>query len=542
MTAWKSVRFPTLLPWCPMPSFLTFDRIAANRPDGTPLFSELTLALGRERIGLVGRNGSGKSTLLTIAAGLRAPDHGAVTRHGRIGLLRQILPDAGQVADALGVAPALAAMARLEAGEGTADDAAEAQWDLPERLEQALADVGLPGLGLERDVASLSGGERTRLGLAALLLDAPDVLLLDEPTNNLDVEGRAAIHALLARWPGGALVVSHDRSLLEDMDRIVALSPVGVMVHGGGWSSFAAARDAARERAGEELDRARRAVGQQAQAAQRQAEKQARRDKAGRAVKARGDQPRILLGKRQERAENTAASGRALAEQQAQEAQGALDAARRQVEVVTPLTIALPPSGLPAGRTVLALHDVVVAHAGQPLFKPVSFTITGPERVALRGPNGSGKTSLLRVVAGLAEPASGGVQRVEGAVAMLDQHVSLFDPDLSLLDNIRSYHPEMTEHDAYAVLARFAFRNREALRLTGTLSGGERLRAGLAIVFSGPKPPQLLVLDEPTNHLDLESLEELERALIGYDGALLVVSHDDAFLETIGVGRHITLC
>jgi ATPase subunit of ABC transporter with duplicated ATPase domains len=524
-----------------MPAFLTFDRISASRPDGTPLFSDLTLALGSERVGLVGRNGSGKSTLLAIATGLREPEAGSVARHGAVGLLRQIPPAAGTVGRALGVEAALQAMARLEAGEGTAEDAVLAEWDLPDRLEQALADVGLPGLGMERDVATLSGGERTRLGLAALLLAAPDVLLLDEPTNNLDREGCQAIQALLQGWRGGALVVSHDRALLEAMDRIVELSPVGVTVHGGGWSSFVAARDAARERAAEDLERARRSMGQQAQAAQRQAEKQARRDKAGRATKARGDLPRILLGKMQERAETTAAGNRVLAERQAQEARDRLDAARRQVEVVTPLTIALPPSGLPTNRTVLALRDVVVAPAGRHLAGPLSFAITGPERVALRGPNGSGKTSLLRIAAGEAEPASGTVQRADGAIVMLDQHVSLLNPELSLVENMRVYHPEMTVHQAHEALARFAFRNREAQRAAGTLSGGERLRAGLAMVFSGPRVPQLLILDEPTNHLDLDAVEELERALKGFDGALLMVSHDDAFLEAIGIEREIAL-
>ncbi|AZI34618.1 putative ABC transporter ATP-binding protein [Caenibius tardaugens NBRC 16725] len=524
-----------------MPAFLTFDRIAATRPDGTPLFSGLTLALGRERVGLVGRNGSGKSTLLAIAAGLREPANGTVTREGGIGLLEQVQPEQGTVARALGVGPVLQAMARLEAGHGTAEDAAIAEWDLPDRLALALEEVGLPGLGLDRDVASLSGGERTRLGLAAVLLKQPDVLLLDEPTNNLDQAGREAIRALLQRWHGGALVVSHDRALLDDMDRIVALSPVGVTVHGGGWTSFVAARDAARALAEGELDQAKRSAGQQARSAQKQAEKQARRDKAGRATKARGDLPRILLGKMQQQAEATAAGNRVLAEKQAQEVRERLDAARQQVEVVTPLTITLPPSHLPANRTVLALEQVMVAHDGRHVAGPVSLTITGPERVALRGANGSGKTSLLRVAMGTVEPAGGVVRRAEGGIAMLDQHVSLLVSNRTLVENIRDYHPEISEQQAYEILARFAFRNREAQRLAGTLSGGERLRAGLAMVFSGPHVPQVLVLDEPTNHLDVDAIEELEHALAGYDGALIVVSHDRNFLSAIGIDREIVL-
>jgi len=190
----------------PAPALLTLDRIAAARPDGPALFSDLTLAVGRERIGLVGRNGCGKSTLLAIVAGDAQPKAGHIHRAGRIAMLRQIPVDATSVAEALGVAPALACLDRIDAGAGTVLDAAEADWTLRERLVQGLDDVGLGHIALDRDPGSLSGGERVRLALAAMLLEQPELLLLDEPTNNLDSEGRAAVAGLLARWPGGALV------------------------------------------------------------------------------------------------------------------------------------------------------------------------------------------------------------------------------------------------------------------------------------------------------------------------------------------------
>ncbi|MCB5424860.1 ABC-F family ATP-binding cassette domain-containing protein [Altererythrobacter sp. CC-YST694] len=524
-----------------MPAFLTFDRISAARPDGGLLFSDLSLAIGREAVGLVGRNGSGKSTLLAIAAGLAAPLSGDVTPTGRVGFLRQIQPDAGAIACALGVEAPLAAMARLEAGEGTAQDAALAEWDLPERLDAVLSGIGLAGLDLARDVAGLSGGERTRLAIAALLLDAPDLLLLDEPTNNLDREGREAVLALLRGWQGGALVASHDRELLEEMDQIVALSPVGITLHGGGWGDFVEARDAARVRAETELDCARRTQRQQVQRARQREEAQARRDRAGRARSERGGEPKILLGALKRRAEASAGALDALAERQSEEARALVEQARSRVEVITPLSIDLPPSGLSAGRRLLALRDVVLEVDGKPILGPVSFEITGPERVALSGPNGSGKTSLLRIVLGEIEPTLGEVFRAPGAIAMLDQHAALLDPGASLIEAMMARHPGMTRHDAHAALARFAFRNREAERIAGTLSGGERLRAALALVCSGNQVPQLLVLDEPTNHLDLEAVEELERALQAYDGAMLVVSHDPAFLSAIGIGREIVL-
>ncbi|WP_284278917.1 ATP-binding cassette domain-containing protein, partial [Sphingobium jiangsuense] len=155
--------------------------------------------------------------------------------------------------------------------------------------------------------------------------------------------------------------------------------------------------------------------------------------------------------------------------------------------------------------------------------------------------NGSGKSTLLRIDMGEEEPSAGTVERADGALAMLDQHVGLLDPAIDLVANMQARHPGMTREAAHAVLARFAFRNRDALRPAATLSGGERLRAGLALATGGPVPPQMLLLDEPTNHLDMEAIAMLEQALAGWDGALLLVSHDRRFLDAVGYDREIRL-
>jgi ATPase subunit of ABC transporter with duplicated ATPase domains len=523
-----------------MSALLTIDSLSAATPDGTPLFKDLTLSLGREVVGLVGRNGSGKSTLLAILAGEHEPAAGTIARPARrIAKLRQIQPSAGTVAEALGIADDLARLHRLEAGEGSIEDVGLADWALEERLAEALARVRLDGLALGRPIAPLSGGERTRLGLVAMLLGEPQVLLLDEPTNNLDAEGRQAVADLLRDWRGAALVASHDRELLEQVHRIVELSPLGAQSFGGGWSAFAAAREARRERAETELDRAERGLRQQALAVQRQTERKARRDKAGRAFAASGSAPRILLGAQAERAQNSGGRDSRLAEQLTEEADTALQDARRQVEVVTPLRIELPASGLPANRTLLRFDEVLLEHQGRRLFGPLSFTVTGPQRLLVSGANGSGKTSLLRLARGLAAPTSGRIARAEGVIAMLDQHAELLDAELDLVANMRQRHPTLTAREAHEVLARFAFRNRDALRPAATLSGGEALRAGLALVTGGPVPPQLLILDEPTNHLDIAAIEMLEAALAEWDGALLLVSHDRRFCEAVGFDYEI---
>ncbi|CAN7407878.1 ABC-F family ATP-binding cassette domain-containing protein [Bradyrhizobium sp. LjRoot220] len=524
-----------------MPAFLILDSICLTTPDGRPLFDGLTLAFGRERTGLVGRNGSGKSTLLRLIGGESEPAGGSVQRTGTIGMLAQLADDGQTLAQALGVADDIARLRRLEHGEGSLADAAEADWTLETRLHSALVETGLPAMPLDRPIASLSGGERTRVALARLLIEAPDLLLLDEPTNNLDADGRQAVAQLLERWQGGALVASHDRTLLERVDRIVELTPVGITVFGGAWSAFAEARDAARARAGAELERASDALRDTERSIQKAREKKARRDRVGRAYARSGSQARIMLGAQKQRAEASSARAGQLADRLIGGRTDALEEARAKVEVLTPLAIDLPETNLPSGRELVAFKDVTMSFAGRPLFGPLSFEVRGPERIAIRGANGSGKTTLLRLIAGELKPASGEIRRLTDRIAVLDQHVGLLDPAASILDNLRRLNPELTGNEAHAALARFAFRNRAALQIAGTLSGGERLRAGMACVFARPQPPLLLLLDEPTNHLDLASIEELEHALRGFDGALIVISHDQAFLQAIGIEREIAL-
>jgi ATPase subunit of ABC transporter with duplicated ATPase domains len=247
------------------------------------------------------------------------------------------------------------------------------------------------------------------------------------------------------------------------------------------------------------------------------------------------------MDREKERAENSAARENRLADRMMGERAEALEAARARVEIVTPLAIDLPRTNLPGGRELIAFRDVAMAFGERHLFGPLSFDVHGPERIAIRGINGSGKTTLFRLITGELAPLRGDIDRRTDRIAVLDQHVGLLDPAASILDNLRRLNPELTANEAHATLARFAFRNRAALQIAGTLSGGERLLAGMACAFARPQPPYLLLLDEPTNHLDLASIEELENALAPFDGALIAISHDEAFLRAIGIEREIVL-
>lgn len=219
---------------------ILLSHLTLSASDGRLLFSDINLRFARERTGLVGRNGVGKTTLLELIADGRAPrQSGAIQVNGKLGVFRQSvqIKPGETIVDLLGVREPLAMLSRAERGEATTEELALADWTLEERLASALVQTGLDAPP-DTPLAALSGGQRTRAGLAALVFANPDFLLLDEPTNNLDRDGRAALYDLLVGWRAGAIVISHDRELLEIMDSIVELTSLGAARYGGNWSAY----------------------------------------------------------------------------------------------------------------------------------------------------------------------------------------------------------------------------------------------------------------------------------------------------------------
>ncbi|MEC3912254.1 ABC-F family ATP-binding cassette domain-containing protein [Sphingobium sp. CR2-8] len=521
---------------------ITLSKLGWSAPDGTPVLSGLDFRFVPERIGLIGRNGVGKSTLLALIAGERKPTQGQVSVTGTLATLRQTLaPDPHQsIADLFDLRASIALLDKAEGGHASIAELEACDWTLPARLADALADVGLTA-DPTTPLARLSGGQRTRAALVAAVFARPDWLLLDEPTNHLDAEGRDALAALLQRWRGGAIVVSHDRALLERMDAIAELTTLGIARFGGNWSAWRARKDVELAAARHALDQADRQASDLARKTQIATERQQKRDGAGARRAAKGGMPRILLGRRKQQAEQSSGDAARRAQQQAAEAQATMAEARARIEILDPLRIALPSANVPPGRILVTLDDVTAGHdADDPPLRGINLTIAGPERIAITGPNGSGKSTLLHLIAGDLAPIAGHIHRPVDC-ALLDQDASLLLPHATIADNFARLHPGATRNAVHAALARFRFRADLALQRVDSLSGGQRLRAALACVLGGDSLPPLLLLDEPTNHLDLDSIMAIEQGLVAYDGALLVVSHDPAFLDAIRITRRIAL-
>ncbi len=525
-----------------MPHFITLSNVSWSTPDGRQLFSGLNLTLGPERAGLIGRNGVGKTTLLNLMAGDISPSSGSISVSGTVHVLRQSVQVSadGTVADLFGAGDALAVLGRAQLGEATVDELADIDWMLEVNISSALSDVGLDAPSTT-PLAHLSGGQRTRAALAAQIHAAPDFLILDEPTNNLDREGRLAVIDFLAKWRGGAIIVSHDRELLETMDSIVEITSLGVSRYGGNWSHYRERKALEMASAQHDLADAQKRLADTARKAQDTVERKARRDSAGKKKAARGDMPKIVAGGVKMRAEQTGGANALLANRLETEALDDVKTARERIEILQPLSVTLPSCHLPPAKTVLRMEGLMAGYEpDRPILRDLSFHITGPERVAVTGANGSGKTTLLSVITGVLPVASGTLQ-VDVRSAFLDQQVSLLDPTSSIRDNFLRLNPKAGENACRASLARFLFRADAALQKVETLSGGQMLRAGLACVLGGTEPPQLLILDEPTNHFDIESIAAVEAGLRAYDGAILVVSHDETFLDNIGIDRRLKL-
>jgi ATPase subunit of ABC transporter with duplicated ATPase domains len=505
------------------------------------------------RLGIVGPNGIGKSTLLRILAGIEAPDGGTVRRAPAtttVGWLpqepdgRRGEPLRAYLARRTGVAGASAALDAAAEAMGEDAESIESYTqalehflaiggdDLDARTGAVLAQVGLPADRVDVEVGHLSGGQAARAALAAILLSRQDVLLLDEPTNDLDFAGLDLLEAFVASTPSAVVTVSHDRAFL---DRVVTrilelrLPDHDAVEHAGGWSDFVASRALLRRQQQEGFERF------TAERDRLQSRQQTQREWAVTGVKnakrKKTDNDKFIPHLKAQRSEKMAAKVKAT--EKAIERLDVVDKPWEPWQLQLELRVASR-----AGDVVARLDDAVV-ELGSFRLGPVDVEVAWQDRVAILGPNGSGKTTLLRAILGEVELASG--QRWIGPgvrIGLLDQRRLRYGGDRPLLRSFMDT-TGLDRSEARSLLAKFGLGAEHVDRAGAHLSPGERTRALLAELMA--EGVNCLVLDEPTNHLDLEAIEQLEAALEGFDGTLLLVTHDRAFLDAVRVNRTIDL-
>ncbi len=523
-------------------------QLSYQLPQGQWLLKDLHFTLASQKIGLVGANGIGKSTFLKLLNQELKPTEGKVATTQTIAKLPQdFLSFQDQsVAQVLGIAEQLQAFHQILKGEGTLKDyeILNDAWDIEEKVQNLLSQTQLSHIDVHRAFSSLSGGEKSRLLFAVLLWQQVDFLLLDEPTNHLDQESRERFYKLIEQSNKGMLVVSHDRALLRKMDEIIELSPLGIQSYGGNYDFYKEQKSIEQVAKEQSLHAAQIELKRKQRQQQKTKEKQEKRATRGKKHGIKSNMEKDVMNYFQNRSEKSATKSSKLHEKQLGHATQKLQEAQSQVLSNHQIIIDLAPSSLPKSKRIIQLKDVNVAfQPDQKLWEnPLDFEIVGPERVALVGTNGSGKTTLLKILLETIKPTEGKVYRGVKNIGFIDQHLELIDYDLTVLENVQKYALSgMEEHTIRIRLGRFLFDGEKIFKKASVLSGGERMRLGLACLLATNNAPDLLILDEPTNHMDFQSLAIITSALQQFKGAILVVSHDQDFLKTIGIERYFNL-
>ncbi|AWH31806.1 ATP-binding cassette domain-containing protein [Stenotrophomonas sp. SAU14A_NAIMI4_8] len=511
---------------------LTLDRVSYRLADGRPLFSDLSFSFEPPATGLVGGNGVGKSVLARLLAGQLAPDSGQIRSSGRVFLLPTPgYPPRGTVGELAGVGKVLAALARIEAGSIDEQDFACVgdRWDLRERLQQQWQSMGLPDdLHVGQPAARLSGGQAMRVALSGAWASGADWLILDEPSNHLDAQHRRQLQAQLQQWRGGLLVISHDRDLLGHMQQIVELDAQGLHRYSGPWQHYAQARAAEREAAAAALDHARAQHRQQQRSAREQHERQQQRQARGARDARQANQAPILLGGQKQRAEASLGRARQIQEARLQASADQLRTAAAGVQAAPELALFAGASERGSAR-LLQAQDLVLPHG---CTAPLQLPLRRGERIAVVGDNGTGKSTLLRVLAGQLATRAGQVQR-HAPVALLDQQLLGLAGDRSILQTVQAANAGADPAELRTRLALLGLDAQRIQRPASSLSDGERVKGALASVLYADPVPQVLLLDEPGNALDLAALDALESLLAAWPGALMMVSHDAHLLQAL---------
>ena len=574
-----------------MSRHITLDHISYAHPSRPPLFTDLSAVFSAPLTGLIGDNGAGKTTLFRLILGDINAGQGIISTPPHIAYLPQDLGLSGHqhLADIFRITKILQALDALESGEYSPSlyDTIGDAWDIEERTLVALAEHGFgPALTttdtqarrnlLVRPLSTFSGGQTVTAALTALLCSDPEFILLDEPTNNLDSAAKAQLFTALETLPCPALIISHDRDLLERVNVIAELHAdrqglAHLRLFEGNYSTYRQALDteqqAAQRRVTEAKNRVRSAHREWVQAQEIISKNMAQVWK--------DDQPDTILALAKDASRQAAAKLRGLRIGKQEQAQEAYQKAQEQVRAQEKIYAELSQQPLPAGRKVLELHRVDTqqvsretftvqqpkkvdylhflpaeadseSQQGTPAERPEHLILSGPEHLRITGANGSGKTTLIEAIAHASEadylspvePAYRVDYCIEGAY--IPQRISL-NPQLTLLQSVQRANPGVSEQHLRDQLARLLFRRESVHQRIGDLSGGERFRAAVAQVLLADPVPQLLILDEPTNNLDISSVDWLVQALEAYTGALIVVSHDEDFCRRIRIDRTLAL-
>lgn len=517
-------------------------------PAGDLLFNSITLTiLPHSKSALVGSNGMGKSTLLKIMAKEMEPLQGNINVEGELFYVPQMFGNFNEltIAQCLKIDKKLNALQKITNGEvdeiyfETLND----DWDIEERCRHALQYWKLENLNVNQKLESLSGGQKTKVFLAGIQINHPEIILLDEPTNHLDLEGRNLLYDFIEKSNATIVMVSHDRTLLNLADTIFELSNLGISSYGGNYDFYAEQKAIENEALQNDIHAKERALKKAKEKERETLERKQKLDARGKGKQEKSGVARIMMNTLRNNAEKNSSKLKAVHAEKINNISGDLRDLRSSVRNLDQMKVNFNDSDLHSGKILISVEDMNFRYHDKNLWKEnLNLEIRSGDRISIKGSNGSGKTTLIKLLLGDLLPSSGSISRSDFNTIYIDQEYSLLDKTATLYEFVQQFNDHaMPESEVKTLLSRFLFGKETWDKKCDVLSDGERLRLLLCGLSISNKAPDMIILDEPTNNLDLQNVEILTNSIKDYHGTLVVISHDGVFLEEIRVRSEVLI-
>jgi ATPase subunit of ABC transporter with duplicated ATPase domains len=530
-----------------MQFFINISNLSYSFPNGQKLFENLSFNISSEKVGLTGDNGCGKTTLLKLISGELKQTSGSIKINGTVTKFEQDLSylSGKDVIEILGVKNLLIALEKITAGFGCDDDfeLLGDNWNIEQKIDNVLLLFGLSHIQRERKFSSLSGGEAGRLMFASCLIKNSDFILFDEPTNHLDLESRETFYHIIKNYNKGLLVVSHDKQLLRQMDKIIELSDKGARTYGGNFDFYCEQKQIEKDSVDKKINKTEIELKKQIKLSASIIGSKEKKNKLAEQQRENSGIIKMVLNKRRNNSEKDLAGLISVHKQKVDNIAEKLNSLKSNSPQERLIKLDLENRGKLKGKCLINASGLNHTYNNVSLWNSgLSFEVKSSDRVLISGGNGSGKTTLVNLIVQKILPAEGSIRINCPGIGLIDQKYDLLYPDMTVLENIQSFAaPDIPEHELRIRLARFLFFKDDAAKITRFLSGGEKCRLIMACLLAASNMPELIILDEPTNNLDLKSIAQMQSALNDYSGALIVISHNLDFLQNIGINKTINL-
>ena len=512
------------------------------------LFDNITFTVNNhEKIALIGNNGVGKSTLLKIIseelkapAGLQKIDSEPYYIPHIFGQFNHLT-----IAEALKIEDKLKAFQEILIGNVSDENLniLNDDWTIEERCNEALQYWQLNDLDLNQKLETLSGGQKTKVFLAGILIHKPELVLLDEPSNHLDASARELLYSFIKNTTATLIIASHDRKLLNLLHSVYELSKHGITIYGGNYDFYTEQKQIENNALNQDIQSKEKALRKAKEKERETLERQNKLDSRGEKKQKKAGVSRIMMNTLRNNAENSTAKTKGIHAQKIGGISKDLQDLRSGLPEIDKMKFGFDKTDLHKGKIVFTATNINHRFEDRLLWnEALNLQILSGERIAIKGSNGSGKTTLIKMIIGKLNPKSGTIYKAEAKIIYIDQDYSLIENQLTVYDQVQKFNDSgLEEHVIKMKLNKFLFSQNDWDKSCNALSGGEKMRLLLCCLTVNTKAPDIIILDEPTNNLDIQNIEILTAAINEYEGTLIVVSHDALFLEEIGIEDFIFL-